>query len=145
MVPHLGCRPLGGIAVPQVLHLLPGEPVPDVSLVQPLPVLVAEGILDAGAVDLSDEDAAAGPDQLRGQAGVVAVEVSEENIHPVPVHADVRQLALHGLPAGVLPETGVDQQAPRARDEIAVQIFQWVPHQGNIQPPEIRCDPFCHI
>ena len=51
---------------------------------------------------------------------MVTVEMGAENVQPVPVYADLRQLALHGLPAGLLPEAGVDQQTPLPPEQIAV-------------------------
>ena len=85
----------------------------------------------------TDIDPAAGADQLRRQPRVVAVEVGAENVQPVPVHVRLRQLALHGLAAGLLAEARVDQQAPLSGQQIAVQVFQRVPHQGDVQPPEV--------
>ena len=76
---------------------------------------------------------------------MVAVEMGQKDVQPLPVHADLRQLALHGLPAGRLPETGVDQQTPLACYEVAVQIFQRISHQRDIQPPQIVCNLLRHI
>ena len=70
--------------------------------------------------------------------------MGQKDVQPVPVHAGLRQLALHGLPTGRLPEAGVDQQAPLSRNEIAVQVFQRVPHQGDVQPPQIACNSLRH-
>ncbi len=113
-------RSLGRIVPPQGLHLLPGEAVQHILPVEPLPEGRVRRVPHPGLVDLPDEDPAAGADQLRRQAGVIAVEMGAEDVQPVPVHADLRQLALHGLPAGLLPEAGVDQQAPLPQEQIAV-------------------------
>ena len=130
-------RRLGRIVSPQGLHLRLGEAVPHIFPVKPLPTGRIRGVFHAGAVDLPDIDPAAGADQLRRQPCVVAVEVGAENVQPVPVHVRLRQLALHGLAAGLLAEARVDQQAPLSGQQIAVQVFQRVPHQGDVQPPEV--------
>ena len=116
-------RRLGRIVSPQGLHLRLGEAVPHIFPVKPLPTGRIRGVFHAGAVDLPDIDPAAGADQLRRQPRVVAVRL--------------RQLALHGLAAGLLAEARVDQQAPLSGQQIAVQVFQRVPHQGDVQPPEV--------
>ena len=143
-VPLPGAGVLGRIAAPEQGRLLRGKAVSLILPVHPPPPLRAHGVLQPRQVRAADEDAAAGPDQLRGQARVVAVEVGEEDIRPVRVRADLLKLAGHGLPAGVLAEAGVDQQVPLSREQVAVEIFQRVPHQRDVQAPQARFDLFRH-
>lgn len=68
---------------------------------------------------------------------MIAVQVGEKYIHPVPVHTDRFQLPFHGFPARFLAKTRIHQQTPGPQNQIAIERLERISHQGNLQPPQI--------
>ena len=144
LCPDIRCRLLGRVGVPKMVDLLPGEPVLHVLCVQIPPAVVIHVILHTGAINLPNEKPASRPEQFRRQAHMVAVQMGCKNIHPVPVHLQLLQLTLHGQTAGGPAKACVNQQASLPLDQIAVQIFQRIPLQGNVQAPKALRDAIRH-
>ena len=104
-------------------------------------------LLQIGPVGPADVNPAGFPNDLRGQAGVVGVEMGEGHIYIPGVHIQLRQPGKQSAAALLLPEAGIDKQAalPPA-EQVAVQF----PGRGTgirYRPSEIHsvitCAPFC--
>lgn len=143
-IPGRRCRHFRRICIPEPLHLLRRKPVPHILRKNVSPPALLIRRRQPRAVHPADVDPAPRADQFRRKPRVIAVQMGEKNVQPVPVHADLLQLVLHGRPAGVLPKARIDEKAPRPCQKVAVEIFQWVSNQGNIQPPKVFADPLRH-
>ena len=100
---------LGGIAVPKQVHFLLGKSLLHISRIEPAPGLFTLPCQHALSIHRADIHPAARTNQLRRQARMIAVQMGEEHIHPVPVHPDFCQLPLHGFPARFLTKSCIDQ------------------------------------
>lgn len=58
-----------------------------------------------------------------------------------PISSSWRSMAAR---QGILPKARIDEKAPRPCQKVAVEIFQWVSNQWNIQPPKVFADPLRH-
>ena len=139
-----GAQHFGRVVPPDLLQLFPGEARPDILLKQEVPPLLAPAGLHQRPVQSADIHPAARPVELPGQTSVVRVQVGEEQVRPLQVHPQLPKLALHGLPAGVQTEARVDEQTSLSGEKIAVEVFQRVARQRDIQPVQPLCDLLCH-
>ena len=92
-------------------------------------------LLQIGPVGPADVNPAGFPNDLRGQAGVVGVEMGEGHIYIPGVHIQLRQPGKQSAAALLLSEAGIDKQAalPPA-EQVAVQFPERVAGQGHRNP-----------
>lgn len=92
-------------------------------------------LLQIGPVGPADVNPAGFPNDLRGQAGVVGVEMGEGHIYIPGVHIQLCQPGKQSAAALLLPEAGIDKQAalPPA-EQVAVQFPERVAGQGHRNP-----------
>lgn len=88
-------------------------------------------LLQIGPVGPADVNPAGFPNDLRGQAGVVGVEMGEGHIYIPGVHIQLRQPGKQSAAALLLSEAGIDKQAalPPA-EQVAVQFPERVARAG---------------
>lgn len=137
----MGPKFRAGLVAPGGLQLLHRKALPEKALVDARPVGILVGLVGEGEVPLPQVQGAPGADHLRGQPGVVGVDVGEKDIQGVLLRPGGPQALLEGLAALRQAEASVDEQAALPPpDQVGVELPQRVPGQGNGQPEDPRQD-----
>ena len=120
-------------------QLLRGKALLEKPLVNAAPVFLLPGPAGEGIVPPPDIDGAPWAHHLRGQPGVVGVNVGEQHIQGIVLRPGGPQPCLESLAARGLPEARVNEQASLPPpDQIGIELPQGVAGQGNGQAKQPR-------